>query len=141
MEIMVDFPGGARVNAHFRSFTVTTDQPIEDGGENSAPAPFEIFLASLATCAGYYVLGFCKMRGISSEGIRLIQTLERNAATHMVGKILLDIQLPQGFPERYTSALIRAAGLCSVKKHLEKPPLFEITTSILPTPSAAESRQ
>ncbi len=80
MEISIDFPGGTRVNAHFGSFTVATDQPVAFGGENSAPSPFELFLASLATCAGFYVLGFCKSRGISAEGIRLVQKLERNPA-------------------------------------------------------------
>ncbi len=129
MEITVDFPGGARVNAHFGSFTVMTDQPNKSGGDNTAPTPFELFLASLATCAGYYVLGFCKMRNISSEGIRLIQRLEGDAATKMTSKILLEIQIPPEFPEQYTSAVIRAAESCLVKKHLEKPPVFEISVS------------
>jgi putative redox protein len=136
MEMTVDFPGGTRVDAHFGSFTVGTDQPKAAGGENSAPSPFEIFLASLATCAGFYVLGFCRSRGISTEGIRLIQKMQRNATTKMVDKILLDIQLPSGFPEQYKSAVIRAAESCLVKKHLEKPPLFEISTSVLPASPA-----
>jgi putative redox protein len=130
MEMIVDFPGGARVNAHFGSFTVATDQPPAAGGENSAPSPFEVFLASLATCAGFYVMGFCRMRGIPYEGIRLIQRLERDAATKMVSKVLLEIQLPKEFPEQYTAAVIRAAESCLVKKHLEKPPVFEISTSV-----------
>jgi putative redox protein len=132
MEMTVNFPGGARVDAHFGSFTVATDQPKAAGGEDSAPSPFEIFFASLATCAGFYVLGFCRSRGIPVEGIKLIQKMERNATTKMVDKILLDIQLPSGFPEQYQSAVIRAAESCLVKKHLEKPPLFEIRTSELP---------
>jgi putative redox protein len=132
MEITVSFPGGARVNAQFGSFTVETDQPQANGGDNSAPTPFELFLASLATCAGFYVQGFCKTRGIPSEGIRLIQRMERDAASKMATKIMLEIQLPSGFPEQYASAVIRAAESCLVKKHLEKPPAFEITTSIMP---------
>jgi putative redox protein len=136
MEMTVDFPGGNRVDAHFGGFTVGTDQPTAAGGANSAPTPFELFLASLATCAGFYVLGFCKSRGISAEGIKLNQKMERNATTKMVDKILLDIQLPSGFPEQYKSAVIRAAESCLVKKHLEKPPLFEISTSVSPASPA-----
>jgi ribosomal protein S12 methylthiotransferase accessory factor len=127
MEITVDFPGGARVDAHFGSFTVATDQPSAAGGENAAPTPFEMFLASLATCAGYYVMGFCKMRGIPPEGIRLIQRSEHEEATKMARKILLEIQLPSGFPEQYISAVMRAAQSCLVKKHLENPPSFEVS--------------
>ena len=132
MEITVDFPGGARVDAHFGSFTVKTDQPAGAGGEDSAPTPFELFLASLATCAGVYVQGFCKMRGIPSEGIRLIQKVARDPQSKMANKITLDIQLPEGFPQQYVSAVIRAAESCLVKKHLDKPPVFEISTSVAP---------
>jgi len=128
MEMTVDFPGGNRVNASFGSFTVATDQPKGVGGEGTAPTPFELFLASLATCAGFYVLGFCKMRGISLEGIRLVQTVERNP-NKMATRVRLEIQLPPGFPEQYTSAVIRAAEACLVKKHLENPPTFEIVTT------------
>jgi putative redox protein len=130
MEIIVDFPGGARSDAHFGAFAVATDQPADHGGQNAAPTPFEMFLASIATCAGFYVLGFCKMRGISSEGIRLIQRMERDPSTKMVRKIYQDIQLPPGFPEQYVSAIKRAADSCLVKKHLEAPPEFEISTTI-----------
>jgi putative redox protein len=130
MEIIVDFPGGSRSDAHFGSFTVATDQPADHGGQNAAPTPFEMFLASLATCAGFYVLGFCKMRGIPPEGIRLIQRIERDSSTKMVRKIYQEIQLPPGFPEQYISAIKRAADSCLVKKHLEAPPAFEITTTM-----------
>ncbi len=129
MEMVVDFPGGARVNAHFGSFTVESDQPKPNGGEGAAPTPFELFLASLATCAGFYVLGYCKTRAISPEGIRLVQKLERDSVSKMVKKIRLEIQLPPEFPAKYTSAVIRAAESCLVKKHLENPPAFEIVTT------------
>jgi putative redox protein len=129
MDMTVDFPGGTRVNAHLGSFTVETDQPKGAGGEDAAPSPFEVFLASLATCAGFYVLSFCKARGISAEGIRLIQRIEQSPETKMVSKIRLEIQLPPEFPKQYASATIRAAEACLVKKHLENPPVFEIVTT------------
>jgi ribosomal protein S12 methylthiotransferase accessory factor len=46
----------------------------------------------------------------------------------MVDKIDLEIQVPSGFPEKYRDSLIRSAELCAVKKHLENPPAFDITT-------------
>jgi putative redox protein len=131
MEMIVDFPGGSRVDAHFGSHTVRTDQPVTAGGENSAPTPFDLFLASLATCAGIYVLGFCRQRKLPVEGIRLSQRVEVNPATKMVEKVLLDIQLPPDFPEQYKAAVIRAAEQCKVKKHLEIPPALEARTSVV----------
>jgi ribosomal protein S12 methylthiotransferase accessory factor len=131
MEMVIDFPGGARVDAHFGPYTVRTDQPYRGGGQDSAPTPFATFLASVGTCAGIYVSGFCRQRGIPTDGIRLVQRLEVNPLNGMVGKILLDIQLPPDFPEKYKAAVIRSADQCAVKKHFEQPPQFEISTSMV----------
>src|SRR3990170_2083166 len=128
MEMVIDFPGGARVDAHFGPYTVATDQPPLGGGVGAAPTPFAVFLASIGACAGIYVLGFCKQRGLSSDGIRIVQQVSSDSGSGMVDKIGLEIQVPPGFPEKYRPSLIRAAELCAVKKHLEHPPQFEITT-------------
>jgi putative redox protein len=128
MEMVISFPGGARVDASFGPYTVQTDQPPQGGGEGSAPTPFATFLASLGTCAGFYVLGFCRQRELPTDGIRIVQRLEVDPATGMVAAVALDIHVPPGFPEKYRVALIRSAEQCTVKKHLESPPRFEITT-------------
>lgn len=127
MEMIIDFPGGSRVDAHFGTFTVATDQPPVA----SAPSPFELFLASIGTCAGIYVLGFCKQRNLPTDGIRIIEQVNHNPTTHMVDSISLEIQVPPGFPENYRDSLIRSAELCAVKKHLEKPPVFSISTKVV----------
>ncbi len=128
MEMIVDFPGGARVDAHFSGYTVNTDQPPQGGGEGAYPTPFAIFLSSIATCAGIYVLGFCKQRGLPTGGIRIVQRAQRNPATGMVEKIDMEIQVPSSFPEKYYDALVRSADQCAVKKHLENPPKFNVYT-------------
>lgn len=126
MEMMIDFPGGQRVDAHFRGFTIPTDQPPTA----SAPMPFDLFLAAIGTCAGIYVLGFCQQRGISTDGIHIVQRTHSNPTTGMVDAIDLDIIVPPTFPQKYYDSLIRSAELCKVKKHLEKPPVFTITTKV-----------
>src|SRR5574340_642582 len=126
MEMLIDFPGGSRVDAHFGPFTVATDQPPA----SSAPTPFALFLASIGTCAGIYVLGFCRQRGLPTDGIHLIQRAHSNPLTGMVDKVDLEIQVPPAFPEKYRDSLIRSAELCAVKKHLETPPHFEISTTV-----------
>ena len=126
MEMIIDFPGGQKVDAHFRGHTVQTDQPTDD----TAPMPFELFLASIGTCAGIYVLGFCRQRNLPTEGIRIIQHNHPNPATGMMDHIELEIQVPPSFPEQYHAALIRSAELCKVKKTLEHPPTFDVMTKI-----------
>ena len=129
MEMEITFPGGARVDASFNGLSVKTDQPARGGGSGSAPTPFAMFLASIGTCAGIYVLGFCQQRGLPTQDIKIIQRMASDPATGLVGKIGLEIQLPPDFPDKYKAAVIKSAEQCAVKKHLEHPPVFEITTS------------
>jgi putative redox protein len=131
MEMIIDFPGGAKVDAHFGEFSVPTDQPVMGGGENSAPTPFALFLASLGTCAGIYVLGFCRQRNLPTEGIRLVQRMESDRSTGMLTKVEIEIQVPPSFPEKYFDALIRSADQCKVKKTIETPPVFDVHTTVV----------
>jgi len=125
--MIVTFPGGKRVDAEYHGFTIRTDQSPKGGGEGSAPQPFDLFLASIATCAGIYVKGYCDTRGIPAENLGLEMHIERDEA-HRVAKLVLEIRLPEGFPEKHRDAVVRAADLCSVKKHIFNPPAFEIRT-------------
>jgi ribosomal protein S12 methylthiotransferase accessory factor len=126
MEMIIDFPGGARVDAHYGPFTIQTDQPPVA----SAPTPFTLFLASMGTCAGIYVLGFCQQRGLPTEGIRIVQRMEKDPLTGLIANIELEIQVPPTFPEKYHASLVRSAEMCAVKKHLEYPPVFNVHTTV-----------
>ena len=118
----VNFPGGKRVNASYNEFEIATDQAVDSGGDASAPEPYDYFLASLATCAGIYVLGFCQKRDIPTDGISLTQSWERDEKERRLTNVRISIKVPSDFPEKYHRALIRAASQCSVKKTLEHPP-------------------
>ena len=132
MDMVISFPGGARVDASFGPYTVRTDQPPMGGGEGSAPTPFATFLASVGTCAGIYVLGFLRQRGLSTEGVSLTQRVTSNPSNGMVENIELLIHVPDDFPEKYHDALIRSAELCAVKKHFEKPPNIDVGIESIP---------
>ena len=129
-EIRVSFPGGLRVDAEYKGFVIKTDQPAYQGGEGSEPSPFDLFLASLATCAGYYVLAFCNKREIPTEKAAVVMRTKRNPETKMIEKISIEIQLPPEFPEKYKKAVIKAVDGCSVKAHILNPPAFEVEAKI-----------
>jgi len=137
MDIVVTFAGGSRVDAQVGQHVVKTDQPARGGGDDSAPAPFSLFLASIATCAGIYVLGFCKQRGLPTDSIQLVQRIGVDPRTGMVGQVGIDIEVPADFPEKYREALVRAASQCAVKKHLEHPPVFDVRTVVTAAEVAA----
>jgi putative redox protein len=128
MDMEVYFPGGKRVYAKYGDFTIETDQPARSGGEGSAPAPFDLFLASIGTCAGIYALGFMQQRGIDPEGSKLTMRTHFNPALGLIDTIELELKTPPGFPEKYRDAIINAMELCAVKKHLQQPPAFSIST-------------
>ena len=103
--------------------------PTDQNG--SAPSPFGLFLASIGTCAGIYVLNFCRQRNLPTDGISIVQRMRTNPMTHHIEEVELDIRVPADFPEKYKDALIRSASLCAVKRHLEEPPAFDVHTSVV----------
>jgi ribosomal protein S12 methylthiotransferase accessory factor len=129
-KMTVIFPGGKRVDASYNGFDIRTDQCIDSGGEGSAPEPYDYFLASLATCAGIYVLGFCQKRNIPYDGISLTQSWNREEKTNRLTDIRISIEVPSDFPEKYRDALVRVANQCTVKKTLEHPPEFVVETEV-----------
>ena len=125
----ITFDGGKVITAHTRGHSIVTDQPLDNGGGDTAAAPFDLYLASIGTCAGVYVKSFCDNRQIPTDGIRIIQKTEFNRETGLPSNIVLDIKIPAGFPEKYIPSLIYVADLCKVKKSIIKPPEFNIITS------------
>ncbi len=125
----ITFPGGVQINAQYDNFVIATDQPEKNGGQNSAPSPFDLLLASLGTCAGFYALRFCQERKLATTGMRLQLSNQRNAATNRLEQVKITLHLPDGFPDKYQRVILRAMDQCSVKKVLMDPPEIEVLTA------------
>jgi ribosomal protein S12 methylthiotransferase accessory factor len=126
MDMEITFPGGKRVAASWDGQRVETDQPVSGGGQGSAPAPYDLFLASLGTCAGIYALGFLQARGLPTEGLALRQHVTNDPQTGLATSVTLEVTLPPGTPEKYRAGVLRAAEHCKVKKTLGAPPAFSV---------------
>jgi putative redox protein len=124
----IRFPGGLRVDALHDGFRVRTDQPMASGGAGTAPSPFDLFLASIGTCAGFYALRFFQQRNLDTGGLTLALHTERAPEGKRIARIRIEIALPSSFPEKYRDALLRAVDQCAVKRHILEPPLFEIVS-------------
>ncbi len=129
-EMIVTMPGGKRIDAQIGKHVIRTDQPVSNGGEDTAPSPFQLFLAAIGTCAGIYVAGFCQKRQLSTEGIRIRQRNHFDDATGVLARVELDIEVPASFPEKYREALVRVADQCAVKKAIQAQPVFEVRTVV-----------
>jgi len=125
----VSFPGGKRVDVRIRDFEIATDQSVKAGGDSSAPEPFDLFLASMAACAGIYALNFCQSRKLSTEGLSLSMLWERDEKRPLRARGRLRLTLPEGFPPKYREGILRAMNLCAVKKQIENAP--ELITELL----------
>jgi len=124
MAMQITFGDGDRVDALYNGKTISTDQT------GPLPEPFELFLASIGTCSGYYVAKFCQRRDISTDGIRLEMRRILYPGSKMIERIEIDVHLPEDFPARYREAVVRSAQQCTVTKHLDQPPAIEVRTVV-----------
>lgn len=131
MEFNIQFPGGLRVDAITdKGVVIPTDQIPDNGGEGSAPEPFMLFLASIGTCAGIYVLKFCQSHSLPTRGIHLVERTRYDEAAKRMAGIDIEVHVPDSFPEKYRKALARSANLCAVKKTILDVPEFAVTTVV-----------
>ena len=128
MTLSISFPGGVAVDATLDGHTVHTDQP-RPHGDDAAMSPFDLFLASIGTCMGFYALRFCQERGISTDGLALTLDSVRDEERKRVATLKIALRLPRDFPEKYVDAMRRSVEHCSVKRHLLEPPAFEVSLS------------
>jgi uncharacterized OsmC-like protein len=126
--IDVVFEENMKINAEMDGLTIPTDQSIKEGGDGTAPSPFQLFLASLATCAGVFARRFCEARELSTHGLAIRLHCDFAEKGFRIDKITYELTFPEGSPEKYKSALIRSVDLCTVKKHIMDSPDFEIVT-------------
>ncbi len=126
MKIEVSFAEGKKLEAQFNNFLVHSDQSKKIGGKESAPEPFDFFLASMALCAGHFVREFCCARDIDTDGIKIIQEDSKDPANPSKRVFSVSVDVPVNFPEKYIPALNQALKLCSVRKVIEAGPTFEV---------------
>jgi putative redox protein len=124
----IQFTGGLRVEALHDGYRIRTDQPVIAGGDGTAPSPFDLFLASIGTCAAYYALRFHQMRNLDTVGLAVKLTVEPPDLGRQVRSIRIEVVLPPRFPEKYREAILRAVDQCAVKRHLVEPPVVEVVT-------------
>jgi len=126
MDMKIVFNGKSKVTAEYKGFSIHTDQSVMGGGEGTAPAPFDLFLASIGTCAGIYVKSFCDQRQIDTDGIEITQKMHFDQVEKRISGIDIEIKLPDTFPSKYKDALVHTANLCAVKRHILQAPEFNV---------------
>ncbi len=127
MALKVTLDSGKLVSTQVGDHLIVTDQPEKQGGTNSAPAPYDLFLASIATCAGFYVQSYCENKNIDPSGIEITLDVTRNEKKSING-FVTTIHLPVEMPEKLHAVLKKVAAQCAVKKTIMNNPAFTVET-------------
>ncbi len=125
-EFSLTFPGGKKIEIDYGNHKLLTDQKLEDGGEDEGMSPFDLFLASIIACSGSVALGFLRRRNISTKDLKIRMYPDYDEEENRVNKLRIEVDVPDDFPEKYLGALKKVLDTCTVKKHLAKPPEFEV---------------
>lgn len=128
MELKVTLEGNKKVSTHVGNHLIMTDQPEKFGGSNSAPAPYDLFLASIATCAGFYIQSYCENKGIDSTSIEITLKPTHHQTSKAVTGFVTTIKVPEEFPSNLRGALKKVAEQCAVKKTIMNNPNFVVET-------------
>jgi len=129
MEIKIELLENQKLMAKFDAFSILSDQPAENHGENSAPSPFDYFLASTAMCAGYFTKAYCRPRNISTEGIEIKQTTTRNPENKYQIHFKIEVKFPEHINTKDREGILRSIEGCTVKKAIMNSPTFEIAAN------------
>lgn len=125
----VSFPGNKKVDVAFKNFEIKTDQTVKNGGDETAPEPFAIFLSSLAACAGIYAKSFCDTRSISTDNMQLFLDVSFKKGQAYMEEITIRLQVNSDFPGKYIKPIIKAMEGCAVKNQLH--PDIRTNTSVI----------
>jgi len=129
----VIFPGNKKVDIMFNQFTIKTDQSKDSGGEETAPEPFDLFIASLGSCAGIYAKSFCDARNLSTDQMHLLVDVIFKEGQKQMEQIHMVLHANQEFPEKYIKPIIKAMNGCTVKNQLH-PDIPFLTEVVYPVP-------
>jgi uncharacterized OsmC-like protein len=126
--MLIEYLGGMKLIARHQGLEVLSDQPVDQGGDNTAMTPTQLFVASLAMCVGVYVLAFARRHQIPVEGMKIESDYQMAEAPYRVSAIRVKVIMPQAVSEAHRAALERAAEGCVVHNAFHHPP--ETTISV-----------
>ncbi|RLC14204.1 MAG: osmotically inducible protein OsmC [Deltaproteobacteria bacterium] len=124
----VTFPGNKKIDVAFNNFKIKTDQAKENGGDETAPEPFDVFISSLGTCAGIYAKSFCDVRKLSTGNMHLFIDVVFKEGQKLMEQVNITLHVNQDFPEKYIKAIIKSMNGCAVKNQLH--PDIKIETGV-----------
>jgi LmbE family N-acetylglucosaminyl deacetylase/uncharacterized OsmC-like protein len=125
--LRVEHRGGDQFDIDVRGHVITVDQPVAAGGDDTAPTPTELFIASLASCIAFYARRYLARHDLQTEGLAVEATFEMGKKPARVSRIDVRLILPAGVPPERRDPLLAVASHCTVHNSLTTTPEISIT--------------
>ena len=126
--IEVKYLGGKKFLAQNRGHAITIDLPVTSGGKDEGVTPPELFIDSIASCVGVYVVAYCNSAGLNTEGLSIKVDWEKETSRkpYYIKKIDIKINLPNAEVGLRKEALLKIAHFCMIHETLKKQPEVNI---------------
>lgn len=128
--VSVSHLGGDTFEIDVRGHRIRVDQPEAMGGDDTAPTPTELFVASLASCSAFYARRYLARHDLPVEGLRVETTYVMGSAPSRVSSFDVRVHLPAGVPESRHKPLLAMISRCTVHSTLTHQP--EVTIALVP---------
>ena len=128
----VEHRGGDKFDINVRGHVVRVDQPVKDRGEDTAPTPTELFIASLASCVAFYARRYLARHDLPTDGLAVEATFNMGSKPARVAGIDMRLIVPAGVPADRLDALLAVATHCTVHNTLTSEPDVSITLADAP---------
>jgi putative redox protein len=122
----VVFRSGERYEVTLRGHRVTVDQPAALGGDDGAPTPTELFVASLATCVAFYAGRYLTRHRHPRDGLGVSVAYRMADRPARVADVRLTVRVPKDLPAARWPALQAVVSHCTVHNSLVTPPAVRI---------------
>ncbi len=111
------------------------DEPLDAGGTDTGPNPYELLLGSLAACTCVTLAWYCRHKGLSLESVSTTYDFSRVHADDCkdcdipdkgyIEKITSNVHIEGDFDEAQRKRLVQIAERCPVHKTLAHGVAFE----------------
>lgn len=124
--IRVQHEWNDRFSVDVRGHRLYVDQPLADGGDDTAPTPTELLVASLASCVAFYARRYLTRHGLPTEGLSVSAAFTMASRPARVGHIDVQLTLPEGIPADRRAAALAVASHCTVHNTLADGPMVRV---------------
>ena len=135
--ITAELLGDFRVDITNGTHTWRADEPVDLGGDDTGPNPYDLLLGSLAACTTITLSMYTKRKGIEMTSLSVEYSYEKIHADDcancderhdgMIDHVTSRIFIDGNFDEATRTRLIEVAQRCPVHRTLENGIVFEET--------------